>query len=168
MCTHLTQQTWNIITVWREFLHFLCLHFYHTVFSKPAKKCASNYSDIHFPFNTGRFETLSLCDASFYISFVCTFTVRFCQNLRKSSKSNHSDTHFPTPSPSLHTLFIVATHTLWRALFKYAQEAGVLRKLSLAGLAQLSRLRNCWLRFGLASAGCRGLGVHDRPVYTAG
>jgi hypothetical protein len=22
--------------------------------------------------------------------------------------------------------------------------------------------------FGLASAGCRGLGVHDRPVYTAG
>ncbi len=47
-------------------------------------------------------------------------------------------------------------------------EVGVLKKLSLAGLAQLSRLRYSWLRFGLASAGCRGLGVHDRPVYTAG
>ncbi len=29
-------------------------------------------------------------------------------------------------------------------------EAGVLEKLSLAGLAKLSRLRNSWLRFGLA------------------
>ncbi len=42
------------------------------------------------------------------------------------------------------------------------------RKLSLAGLAKLSRLTNSWLRFGLASACYRGLGVHDRPVYTAG
>jgi hypothetical protein len=41
-------------------------------------------------------------------------------------------------------------------------EAGVLKKLSLAGLAKLSRLR-----YGLASAGYRGLGVHDRLVYTA-
>jgi hypothetical protein len=40
-------------------------------------------------------------------------------------------------------------------------EAGVIKKLSLAGLAKLS-----W--FGLASASYRGLGVHDRPVYTAG
>ncbi len=42
-------------------------------------------------------------------------------------------------------------------------EAGVLKKLSLAGLTRYS-----WLRFGLASAGYRGLRVHDRPVYTAG
>ncbi len=47
-------------------------------------------------------------------------------------------------------------------------EAGVLKKLSLAGLAKLSRLRYSWLRFGLASAGYGGLGVHDRSVYTAG
>jgi hypothetical protein len=36
-----------------------------------------------------------------------------------------------------------------------------LKKLSLAGLAKLSRLR-------YSSAGYRGLGVHDRPMYTAG
>ncbi len=47
-------------------------------------------------------------------------------------------------------------------------EAGVLKKLSLAGLAKLRRLRYSWQRFGLASAGYRGLWVHDRPVYTAG
>jgi hypothetical protein len=40
---------------------------------------------------------------------------------------------------------------------------GVLKKLSLSVSAKLS-----WLRFGLASAGYRGLVVHDRPVYTAG
>jgi hypothetical protein len=45
--------------------------------------------------------------------------------------------------------------------------AGVLKELSLAGLAKLSRLRYNWLRFGLASAGFCGLGVHDRSVYTA-
>ncbi len=33
------------------------------------------------------------------------------------------------------------------------QEAGVLKKLSLAGLAKLSRLRYSWLRFGLAQIG---------------
>ncbi len=44
-------------------------------------------------------------------------------------------------------------------------EAGVLKKLSLAGLAKLSSLR---YSFGLASAGYHRLGVHDRPVYTAG
>ncbi len=47
-------------------------------------------------------------------------------------------------------------------------KAGVLKKLSLAGLAKLNRLRYSWLKFGLASAGYHGLGVHDRPVYTAG
>ncbi len=40
---------------------------------------------------------------------------------------------------------------------------GSLNKLSLAGLAKLS-----WQRYSIAdlltSAGCRGLGVHDRPV----
>jgi hypothetical protein len=41
-------------------------------------------------------------------------------------------------------------------------EAGVLKKLSLAGVAKLSRLR-----YGLASASYHGLGVHDKPVYTA-
>jgi hypothetical protein len=46
-------------------------------------------------------------------------------------------------------------------------EAGILKKFSLVGLAKLSRLRYSRLRFGLASAGYRGLGVHDRPVYTA-
>jgi hypothetical protein len=40
-----------------------------------------------------------------------------------------------------------------------APEARVLKKLRLAGLG---------LRFGLASASYRGLGDHDRPVYTAG
>jgi hypothetical protein len=45
-------------------------------------------------------------------------------------------------------------------------EAGVLKKLSLAELAKLSRPRYKWLRFGLASAGYRGLRGHDRPVYT--
>ncbi len=40
-------------------------------------------------------------------------------------------------------------------------EAGVLKKLSLACLAKLSRLRYSWVRFGLASAGYRGLVVHD-------
>ncbi len=37
-------------------------------------------------------------------------------------------------------------------------EAGVLKKLSLAGLAKLSPLRYSWLRFGLVSAGYCGLG----------
>ncbi len=36
-------------------------------------------------------------------------------------------------------------------------EEGVLKKFSLAKL-----------RFSVASAGYRGLGFHDRPVYTAG
>ncbi len=31
-----------------------------------------------------------------------------------------------------------------------------------------SRLRYSSLRFGLDSAGYSGLGIHDRPVYTAG
>ncbi len=48
--------------------------------------------------------------------------------------------------------------------FEYSQsrgypEAGVLKKLSLAGLGKLSQLR-----YGLASAGYHGLGVHGRPV----
>jgi hypothetical protein len=47
-------------------------------------------------------------------------------------------------------------------------EAGLLKKLSSTGLPQISQLRYCWLRFGLASAGYRGFGVQDRPVYTAG
>ncbi len=47
-------------------------------------------------------------------------------------------------------------------------EAGVLKKLSSAGLAKLSRPRYSWLRFGLASAGYRGLGVYGRPECTAG
>ncbi len=48
----------------------------------------------------------------------------------------------------------------------YSSDVGVLKKLSLAGL---NRLRYSWLRLGLASAGYRGLGVHDRPaVYSAG
>jgi len=46
-------------------------------------------------------------------------------------------------------------------------EAGVFKKLSLAGLAKLSQLRYSWLRFGLASADYRGLRVHNRLVYTA-
>ncbi len=44
---------------------------------------------------------------------------------------------------------------------------GILKKLSLAGLAKLSRLRCSWIRFGLASADFRELRVHNRPVYTA-
>ncbi len=46
-------------------------------------------------------------------------------------------------------------------------KTGVLKKLSLAGLVKLSRLRYSWLRFGMASAGYRGLEVHNRPVYIA-
>ncbi len=51
---------------------------------------------------------------------------------------------------------------------KVLPEAEVLKKMSLAGLAKLSRLRYSLLRFGLASASFLGLGIHDRPVYTAG
>ncbi len=58
--------------------------------------------------------------------------------------------------------------TLREAAQKNCPEAGVLKKLSLVGLAKLSRLKYSWLRFGLASAGYRVLGVHDKPVYTAG
>jgi hypothetical protein len=47
-------------------------------------------------------------------------------------------------------------------------EVGILKKLSLASLAKLSRLSYSWLTFGLASAGYRELGVYDEPVYTAG
>ncbi len=47
-------------------------------------------------------------------------------------------------------------------------EAGVLKKLSFAGLAKPSRLRYSWQGFGLASASYRGLRVHYRPVYKAG
>ncbi len=43
------------------------------------------------------------------------------------------------------------------ALLNALRRAGVLKKLSLAGLAQLSQLRYSWLKFGLASAGYRGL-----------
>jgi hypothetical protein len=38
-------------------------------------------------------------------------------------------------------------------------EAGVLKTLSLAGLVELTGVRNIW--FGLALDGYRGLGVHD-------
>ncbi len=41
-------------------------------------------------------------------------------------------------------------------------KAGVLKKLSLDGLAKLSQLRYSWLRFGLTSAGYHGLGVNER------
>jgi hypothetical protein len=51
---------------------------------------------------------------------------------------------------------------------RQSPKVGVLKKLSLAGLAKLIRLRYRWLRFGLASAGYCGLGVHDRPVYSVG
>ncbi len=44
------------------------------------------------------------------------------------------------------------------------REAGVLKKLSLAGLAKLSRLRYSWLRSGLASADYPGLRAHNRLV----
>ncbi len=54
--------------------------------------------------------------------------------------------------------------TLWFSLTR----GGSFKELSLASLAKLSWLRHSWLRFGLASAGYRGLGVHNRPVYTAG
>jgi hypothetical protein len=55
----------------------------------------------------------------------------------------------------------VAVALLCGCHFVYS-EAGVLKKLSLAGLAKLSRLR-----FGLASAGYHGLGVHVRTADTA-
>jgi hypothetical protein len=42
-------------------------------------------------------------------------------------------------------------------------EAGVLKKLSYAGLAKLSRLSYSWQRFGLASADYRRPGVHESP-----
>ncbi len=43
----------------------------------------------------------------------------------------------------------------------------VWKKLSLAGLAKLSRLRYSWLRFGLASADYRGLRVlHSRLTHS--
>ncbi len=45
-------------------------------------------------------------------------------------------------------------------IFYWYPEAGVLKKLSLAGLAKQRRLRNSWLRFGFASADYRGLGVY--------
>jgi hypothetical protein len=47
-------------------------------------------------------------------------------------------------------------------------EAGVSKKLSLAGLAKLSRRKYSRLRFGLASAGYPVLVVHDMPVYKQG
>jgi hypothetical protein len=47
-------------------------------------------------------------------------------------------------------------------------DARVLKKLSLAGLAKLCQLKYRLLRFGLASAGYRGLVVHSRRLYTAG
>ncbi len=48
------------------------------------------------------------------------------------------------------------------------RDAGVLKKLSLAGLAKLSRLRYSWLRFCLALADYHGLRGDKRLVYTAG
>ncbi len=56
--------------------------------------------------------------------------------------------------------------TMYAQYYVYSRstEAGVLKKLSLAGLAKLRRLRYSRLRFGLASAGYLGLGVHDRPA----
>jgi hypothetical protein len=50
----------------------------------------------------------------------------------------------------------------------WRREAGVLKKLSLAGLAKLSRLRYSWLRLDLALANYHGLRGHNRLVYTAG
>ncbi len=50
----------------------------------------------------------------------------------------------------------------------WRREAGVIKELSLAGLAKLSRLRYSWLRFGLALADYHGLRGHNRLVYTAG
>ncbi len=59
-------------------------------------------------------------------------------------------------------------HDSWsKELQRLDPEAGVLKKLSLAGLAKLSRLSYSWLRFALASAGYHGLEAHDRPMYSA-
>jgi hypothetical protein len=57
-----------------------------------------------------------------------------------------------------------AETNLWG--ISYIPEAGVLKKLS--RLNSACRLRYSWLMFGLASAGYRGLVVHDRSVCTAG
>ncbi len=45
-------------------------------------------------------------------------------------------------------------------------DAGVLKKLSLAGLAKLIRLRYSWIRYGLDAAGYRELGVHNRLTHS--
>jgi hypothetical protein len=45
-------------------------------------------------------------------------------------------------------------------------EVEVLKKLSLAGLAKLSLLRYSCLGFCKASAGYRGLGIHNMPMYS--
>ncbi len=67
--------------------------------------------------------------------------------------------------PVTFSLFSSSCATCTKGLFCNPEE-GVLKILS---LAKLSRLRDSWLRFGLASAGYRRLGVYDRPVvYTAG
>ncbi len=50
----------------------------------------------------------------------------------------------------------------------YPPEAGVLKKLSLVGLAKLIRIRYSWLGFGLDSAGYCGLVVYERLMDTAG
>ncbi len=47
-------------------------------------------------------------------------------------------------------------------------EAGVLKKLSLVGLAKQGQLRYSWVRFGLDSAGYCGLVVYKRLMDTAG
>ncbi len=85
-----------------------------------------------------------------------------CRGQRDGEESRHQPRG---PSWQVGRLCFILLAVLFQFLIP---EAGVLKKLSLAGLAKLSRLRYSWLRFGLASAGYRGLGVHDRPVYTAG
>ncbi len=57
---------------------------------------------------------------------------------------------------------IIIINKAWSINVVQCTQAGVLKKLSLASLGELSRLRHSWLRFGLASAGYRALGVHDR------
>ncbi len=71
----------------------------------------------------------------------------FVRNLRNPPLWRHGEKQFRQ------TTAAVAFGVYWGGSFKEIE---------------LSRLRYSWLVFSLTSEGYRGLGVHDRPVYTAG
>jgi hypothetical protein len=101
----------------------------------------------------------------------CHSTTKNQQQPLSATPTNHQQPqHFTADTRHLTTnIYSTTDRYNWKlghqrtANEKAFPEAGVLKKLSLASFAKLSRLSFSWLRIGLASVSYPGLGVHDGP-----